>query len=60
MIPRSLFRRAAPRRRADAGFTILEVSMASFVMALGIATSMMVKAESARRRERVEGIMPPL
>jgi molybdopterin-binding protein len=34
--PRS---RPAASRRADAGFTILEVSMASFVMAFGIATS---------------------
>ena len=31
--------RPAPGRRADAGFTILEVAMASFVMAFGIATS---------------------
>lgn len=31
--------RPAARRRADSGFTILEVSMASFVLALGIATS---------------------
>ncbi len=34
--PRS---RPAAGRRADAGFTILEVAMASFVMAFGIATS---------------------
>lgn len=31
--------RSARARRADSGFTILEVSMASFVMAFGIATS---------------------
>lgn len=29
----------ARRRRADSGFTILEVAMSSFVMAFGIATS---------------------
>jgi Tfp pilus assembly protein PilV len=29
----------ARRRRSDAGFTIVEVSMATFVMAFGIATS---------------------
>lgn len=31
--------RSARRRRPDSGFTILEVSMATFVMAFGIATS---------------------
>jgi Tfp pilus assembly protein PilV len=30
---------AARRRRPDSGFTILEVAMASFVMAFGLATS---------------------
>lgn len=34
--PRS---RSSASRRADAGFTILEVAMASFVLAFGIATS---------------------
>lgn len=29
----------APRRSADSGFTILEVAMSAFVMAFGIATS---------------------
>jgi len=39
MIPPQPSSPLARPRRADAGFTILEVSMASFVMAFGLATS---------------------
>lgn len=39
MIPSSRSRSAALRRRATAAFTIAEVSMATFVMAFGITTS---------------------
>lgn len=39
MQPASLTSSGRPRRRADSAFTILEVAMSAFVMAFGIATS---------------------
>ena len=52
---------AFPRRRRRGGFTILEVTMATFVLALGIATSIVVTGQLAtpsRQSATGEGAMP--
>ncbi|MDI1335494.1 MAG: hypothetical protein PSU94_04850 [Lacunisphaera sp.] len=48
--------RPAPRRRRqDAGFTIIEVAMASFVMAFGIATSIITMQSGFKQIDLARG-----
>ncbi len=47
--------RSRPRLRSAAGFTIVEVAMASFVMALGIATSIIAMQTGFRNLDLARG-----
>jgi Tfp pilus assembly protein PilV len=53
--PGSSGRHPVSRRRQDAGFTIIEVAMASMVMAMGIATSIIAMQSGFRQVEVARG-----